>query len=131
MGFRRFDEACGCAQTKKCWRAVLNVHVVESVREPQPDFAAMKRIIEGGGHKAADTKIANTERDVSRATELPAQSPLFWVEQKDRYLRQLLIRDIEEQSAMGVGSSPILPIDTPTLKSMRGTARTSQNYLAM
>jgi hypothetical protein len=31
-----------------------------------------------------------------RSTELPSQSPLFWVEQKDRYLRQLLIRDIEE-----------------------------------
>jgi hypothetical protein len=29
---------------------------------------------------------------------LPSQSPLFWVEQKDRYLRQLLIRDIEELS---------------------------------
>jgi Serine dehydrogenase proteinase len=31
-----------------------------------------------------------------RSLELPSQSPLFWVEQKDRYLRQLLIRDIEE-----------------------------------
>jgi len=31
-----------------------------------------------------------------RTTDLPSQSPLFWVEQKDRYLRQLLIRDIEE-----------------------------------
>lgn len=31
-----------------------------------------------------------------RSTVLPSQSPLFWVEQKDRYLRQLLIRDIEE-----------------------------------
>lgn len=31
-----------------------------------------------------------------RSIELPSQSPLFWVEQKDRYLRQLLIRDIEE-----------------------------------
>jgi hypothetical protein len=31
-----------------------------------------------------------------RSTELPLQSPLFWVEQKDRYLRQILIRDIEE-----------------------------------
>lgn len=30
-----------------------------------------------------------------RGDELPSQSPLFWVEQKDRYLRQLLIRDIE------------------------------------
>src|SRR5947209_11249475 len=31
-----------------------------------------------------------------RSTDLPVQSPLFWVEQKDRYLRQLLIRDLEE-----------------------------------
>lgn len=30
-----------------------------------------------------------------RGSDLPTQSPLFWVEQKDRYLRQLLIRDIE------------------------------------
>lgn len=30
-----------------------------------------------------------------RSADLPSQSPLFWVEQKDRYLRQLLIRDIE------------------------------------
>lgn len=30
-----------------------------------------------------------------RTPDLPSQSPLFWVEQKDRYLRQLLIRDIE------------------------------------
>lgn len=30
-----------------------------------------------------------------RSTELPSQSPQFWVAQKDRYLRQVLIRDIE------------------------------------
>lgn len=30
-----------------------------------------------------------------RGTGLPTQSPLYWVGQKDRYLRQLLIRDIE------------------------------------
>ncbi len=30
-----------------------------------------------------------------RGAKLPTQSPLFWVQQKDRYLRQLLIRDIE------------------------------------
>lgn len=30
-----------------------------------------------------------------RGTAVPTQSPLFWVEQKDRYLRQLIIRDIE------------------------------------
>ncbi|HEY3777067.1 MAG TPA: hypothetical protein VGL35_03335 [Rhizomicrobium sp.] len=30
-----------------------------------------------------------------RGTDLPSQSPQFWVAQKDRYLRQLLIRDVE------------------------------------
>ena len=30
-----------------------------------------------------------------RSSDLPKQSPIFWVGQKDRYLRQLLIRDIE------------------------------------
>jgi hypothetical protein len=33
-----------------------------------------------------------------RGTALPVQSPLFWVQQKDRYLRQLLIKDIEAQT---------------------------------
>lgn len=31
-----------------------------------------------------------------RGPKLPKQSPLFWVQQKDRYLRQLLIKDIED-----------------------------------
>lgn len=30
-----------------------------------------------------------------RGSDLPKQSPLFWVAEKDRYLRQLLIRDIQ------------------------------------
>ncbi|SQC65583.1 Serine dehydrogenase proteinase [Pseudomonas aeruginosa] len=30
-----------------------------------------------------------------RTPDLPSQSPLFWVTHKDRYLRQLLIRDIQ------------------------------------
>lgn len=30
-----------------------------------------------------------------RTNDIPIQSPLYWVSQKDRYLRQLLIRDIE------------------------------------
>lgn len=30
-----------------------------------------------------------------RSSRVPTQSPVFWVGQKDRYLRQLLIRDIE------------------------------------
>ena len=30
-----------------------------------------------------------------RSSSIPTQSPIFWVGQKDRYLRQLLIRDIE------------------------------------
>ncbi|MFV1655253.1 MULTISPECIES: SDH family Clp fold serine proteinase [unclassified Phaeobacter] len=36
-----------------------------------------------------------TEDFFPRGTKLPKQSPLFWVQQKDRYLRQLLIQDIE------------------------------------
>jgi len=31
-----------------------------------------------------------------RTTDVPQQSPLFWVTHKDRYLRQLLIRDIQD-----------------------------------
>jgi hypothetical protein len=34
-----------------------------------------------------------------RTPELPSQSPLFWVTHKDRYLRQLLIRDIEDDTS--------------------------------
>jgi ClpP class serine protease len=34
-----------------------------------------------------------------RSTDLPAQSPLFWVQHKDRYLRQLLIRDIQAKTS--------------------------------
>ena len=33
-----------------------------------------------------------------RTSDLPPQSPLFWVQHKDRYLRQLLIRDIESKT---------------------------------
>lgn len=33
-----------------------------------------------------------------RTATLPAQSPLFWVSHKDRYLRQLLIHDIEQET---------------------------------
>lgn len=38
----------------------------------------------------------NSDEQFPRGRSLPKQSPLFWVDQKDRYLRQLLIRDIEE-----------------------------------
>jgi hypothetical protein len=40
--------------------------------------------------------VPNRAEHFPRSAELPSQSPLFWVEQKDRYLRQLLIRDLEE-----------------------------------
>lgn len=33
-----------------------------------------------------------------RGKDVPSQSPLFWVNQKDRYLRQLLISDIEAET---------------------------------
>jgi ClpP class serine protease len=39
--------------------------------------------------------MANPSDQFPRTTSLPTQSPLFWVSQKDRYLRQLLIRDIQ------------------------------------
>ncbi|WFU37370.1 hypothetical protein QA640_23045 [Bradyrhizobium sp. CB82] len=38
---------------------------------------------------------AAAEEQFPRSTSLPKQSPLFWVAEKDRYLRQLLIRDIQ------------------------------------
>ncbi len=40
----------------------------------------------------------DTTQRFPRGVELPSQSPVFWVGQKDRYLRQLLIRDIEQIS---------------------------------
>jgi hypothetical protein len=39
---------------------------------------------------------ASTTDQFPRGLAVPKQSPLFWVSQKDRYLRQLLIRDIQE-----------------------------------
>jgi hypothetical protein len=45
---------------------------------------------------APSTTIPSRNPDqFPRSPTLPTQSPLYWVEQKDRYLRQLLIRDIE------------------------------------
>jgi hypothetical protein len=41
----------------------VNVHVVQSVREPQPDFAAMQRLIESGGQKAAEPNSGKKEKD--------------------------------------------------------------------
>ena len=38
---------------------------------------------------------ASRDPGFPRTSKLPSQSPLFWVQQKDRYLRQLLISDIE------------------------------------
>lgn len=43
-------------------------------------------------------KTVAKENQFPRTTDLPSQSPLFWVQQKDRYLRQLMIRDIEDVS---------------------------------
>jgi hypothetical protein len=40
-------------------------------------------------------KLPDSDEQFPRGTRLPSQSPLFWVEQKDRYIRQILIRDIE------------------------------------
>jgi hypothetical protein len=42
------------------------------------------------------TASVTTADQFPRSKSLPRQSPLFWVAEKDRYLRQLLIRDIQE-----------------------------------
>ena len=45
-----------------------------------------------------ETRFLNANRKMDqfpRSSNIPKQSPIFWVGQKDRYLRQLLIRDIE------------------------------------
>src|SRR6266446_10766143 len=39
-----------------------------------------------------------TDEQFPRSKALPRQSPLFWVAEKDRYLRQLLIRDIQVET---------------------------------
>jgi hypothetical protein len=39
---------------------------------------------------------AGSAEQFPRSKSLPKQSPLFWVAEKDRYLRQLLIRDIQD-----------------------------------
>lgn len=43
----------------------------------------------------ASATPAQGEEQFPRSTALPKQSPLFWVAEKDRYLRQLLLRDIQ------------------------------------
>lgn len=40
--------------------------------------------------------MAEIQENFPRSEKLPNQSPIFWATQKDRYLRQLLIRDIEK-----------------------------------
>lgn len=45
-----------------------------------------------------DLNTCDEKSAFPRGKALPNQSPLFWVQQKDRYLRQLMIRDIEEMS---------------------------------
>lgn len=42
--------------------------------------------------------VSPSEPPFPRGKAPPDQSPRFWVHHKDRYLRQLLIRDIEEQT---------------------------------
>ncbi|MDP9412716.1 MAG: hypothetical protein M3Q08_01205 [Pseudomonadota bacterium] len=49
-----------------------------------------------GGGVLGDQAQPSDDDYFPRARRLPPQSPLFWVAEKDRYLRQLLIRDIEE-----------------------------------
>jgi Serine dehydrogenase proteinase len=47
---------------------------------------------------AVPGKVAPPDDQFPRSKTLPRQSPLFWVAEKDRYIRQLLIRDIQAQT---------------------------------
>ena len=44
------------------------------------------------------TSSSQAAEQFPRSKALPRQSPLFWVAEKDRYLRQLLVRDIQEDT---------------------------------
>jgi len=59
-------------------------------------MALANRIVRLHSPAMATDLLPDLEAAFPRGTSLPAQSPLFWVGQKDRYLRQLLIRDIEK-----------------------------------
>ena len=53
----------------------------------------------GGSDSAnAPDGAAQSDEQFPRSKALPRQSPLFWVAEKDRYLRQLLIRDIQAET---------------------------------
>jgi hypothetical protein len=41
--------------------------------------------------------MTDQEADFPRGTKLPRQTPLFWVADKDRYIRQLALRDLEQR----------------------------------
>lgn len=77
-----------------------------------------------------------------RGTKMPWQSPLFWVAEKDRYLRQLLIRDIEETTGRRLivyfadceGSEPsaqILQSDDAYFSELLGTEEPSPTDLLL
>jgi Serine dehydrogenase proteinase len=52
----------------------------------------------GSSGSGASSGSAETDEQFPRSNALPRQSPLFWVAEKDRYLRQLLIRDIQAET---------------------------------
>lgn len=45
---------------------------------------------------ASGSSTPTASAQFPRTSDLPSQSPKYWAKEKDRYLRQLLIRDIEE-----------------------------------
>ena len=52
----------------------------------------------GGAAGAQTIGPSEPAEQFPRSNALPRQSPLFWVAEKDRYLRQLLIRDIQAET---------------------------------
>ena len=61
-------------------------------------FSRTEGMTDGFDHADAPGGAAQSDEQFPRSKALPRQSPLFWVAEKDRYLRQLLIRDIQAET---------------------------------
>ena len=84
-------------------KSLLRQALIHISRSPAPTgfyhrgkvLPLRRKSVLGGAFKEKDNYLAES---FPRTKDVPTQSPLFWVTHKDRYLRQLLIRDIQEET---------------------------------
>jgi len=79
-------------------RLMCILYVFNDLRAQITKRCVSKFKIAVGSKKTVSPHKKSDQPPFPRGRSLPLQSPLFWVQQKDRYVRQLLIRDIEERS---------------------------------